>query len=102
VDKAPDGDRWLHEIKFDGYRTAAGLVSPLATIPQVIKVFATHREHAIGQSLITWVVYTVLAVLWVLYGAMNRKLAIIVGNGLGIIIYGLVAIGIVIQAGLTF
>ena len=25
VDKAPDGDRWLHEIKFDGYRTAGHL-----------------------------------------------------------------------------
>jgi len=22
VDRAPAGDRWLHEIKFDGYRTA--------------------------------------------------------------------------------
>src|SRR6516165_7110086 len=27
VDKAPDGDKWLHEIKFDGYRTAAHLRS---------------------------------------------------------------------------
>jgi bifunctional non-homologous end joining protein LigD len=25
VDKAPDSDRWLHEIKFDGYRTAGHL-----------------------------------------------------------------------------
>ena len=25
VDKAPDSDKWLHEIKFDGYRTAAHL-----------------------------------------------------------------------------
>jgi ATP-dependent DNA ligase len=23
VDKAPAGDAWLHEIKLDGYRTAA-------------------------------------------------------------------------------
>src|SRR6266481_4183442 len=27
VDKAPTGDRWLHEIKFDGYRTAARIES---------------------------------------------------------------------------
>ena len=27
VDRAPDTDRWLHEIKFDGYRTAAHLRS---------------------------------------------------------------------------
>src|SRR5262249_25633956 len=34
VDRAPVGDRWLHEIKFDGYRTeariAAGKVRMLA------------------------------------------------------------------------
>jgi bifunctional non-homologous end joining protein LigD len=25
VDAAPDGDQWLHEIKYDGYRTHARL-----------------------------------------------------------------------------
>jgi ATP-dependent DNA ligase len=25
VDAAPEGDEWLHEIKFDGYRTHARL-----------------------------------------------------------------------------
>ena len=25
VDAAPDGDQWLHEIKFDGYRMHARL-----------------------------------------------------------------------------
>ena len=25
TDKAPDGDEWVHEIKLDGYRTAARL-----------------------------------------------------------------------------
>jgi MtN3 and saliva related transmembrane protein len=92
--------RW--RTKFDEFMVLAGLVSPIATIPQVIKVFATHTEHASGQSLITWAVYTVLAVLWVLYGAMKRELPIVIGNGLGIIMYGLVTIGIMIQAGITF
>jgi MtN3 and saliva related transmembrane protein len=92
--------RW--RTKFDEFMVLAGLVSPIATIPQVIKVFATHTEHASGQSLITWAVYTALAVLWVLYGAMKRELPIVTGNGLGIIMYGLVTIGIIIQAGITF
>jgi MtN3 and saliva related transmembrane protein len=92
--------RW--RTKFDEFMVLAGLVSPIATIPQVIKVFATHTEHASGQSLITWAVYTVLAVLWVLYGSMKRELPLVVGNGLGVIMYGLVTIGIMIQAGMTF
>jgi len=87
---------------FDRFMVIAGLVSPLATIPQVVKVFATHREHTSGQSLITWAVYTALALLWVIYGAMKREWPIIVGNGLGVLMYGLVAIGILLEAGLTF
>ena len=88
--------------RFDEFMVLAGLISPIATIPQVIKVFATHTEHASGQSLITWVVYTALAVLWVIYGATKRELAIVVGNGLGIVMYGLVVVGILIHAGMTF
>ncbi len=88
--------------RFDELMVLAGLVSPIATIPQVVKVFATHTEHAGGQSLITWVVYTALAILWVIYGAMKGEAPIIVGNSLGIVTYGLVAAGIVLHAGLTF
>jgi MtN3 and saliva related transmembrane protein len=90
------------QARFDRFMVVAGLISPIATIPQVIKVFATHSQHASGQSLITWLVYTVLALLWVIYGALKREMAIIAGNGLGVIMYGLVVIGILIHAGLTF
>ena len=88
--------------KFHHLMVVIGLISPFATIPQVIKVFKTHTEHAAGQSLITWAVYTVIALLWVGYGINRRELPLIIGNTLGVIMYGLVAIGIVIHAGLTF
>jgi MtN3 and saliva related transmembrane protein len=87
---------------FERLMVVIGLISPFATIPQVIKVFATHREHAVGQSLITWAVYTVIALLWVAYGVHRRELPLIIGNSLGVIMYGLVTVGIVIHAGLTF
>jgi len=80
----------------------AGLISPLATIPQIVKLYATHTQHAAGQSLTTWAVYTAISVLWVIYGVINRQLAILVGNALGAIMYGIVAVGIVIHAGATF
>lgn len=80
----------------------AGLISPIATIPQIIKLFFTHNEHAEGQSLTTWMVYTVLAVLWAIYGVVNKQLAVLVGNSAGAVLYGVMAIGIILQAGLTF
>jgi len=55
-----------HRSKFDQIMVLVGLVSPIATIPQVVKVFATHRQHAAGQSLTTWSIYAAIAILWVI------------------------------------
>jgi hypothetical protein len=38
VDAAPEGDQWLHEIKFDGYRMHARLDRG------VVKLLTPHRE----------------------------------------------------------
>ena len=88
--------------RFDRFMIVAGLISPIATIPQIIKLFLTHDELAAGQSLTTWMVYTVLALLWAIYGVLNKQLAVLVGNAAGVILYGVMAIGIIMQAGLTF
>ena len=88
--------------KFDRFMVAAGLISPIATIPQIIKLLFTHDEHASGQSLTTWMVYTVLALLWAIYGVVNKQLAVLVGNSAGAILYAVMAIGIIMQVGLTF
>ena len=91
-----------HRSKFDQIMVLVGLVSPIATAPQVIKVFATHRQHAAGQSLTTWSIYAAIAILWVIYGLRKREAPLVIGNALGFIMYGLVAAGILIHAGLTF
>ena len=91
-----------HHSKFEQIMVLVGLVSPIATIPQVIKVFATHRQHAAGQSLTTWSIYTAISILWVIYGLRKGETPLVIGNALGVIMYGLVAVGILIQAGLTF
>ena len=38
IEKVPGGDRWLHEIKFDGYRVQVHVVN------EAVKVF-TRRGH---------------------------------------------------------
>jgi hypothetical protein len=90
------------KTKFNESMIIAGMVSPVATIPQIVKLYATHTQHAPGQSLTTWAVYTGIALLWVVYGMINRQPAILIGNALGTIMYGLVVFGIVVHAGLTF
>ena len=90
------------KLEFDRFMIFAGLVSPLATIPQIIKLYATHTELAEGQSLTTWALYTIIAALWAAYGVINQQLAVLIGNAPGAIIYAVMAVGIVIHAGWTF
>ena len=90
------------KLEFDRFMILAGLVSPVATIPQVIKLYGTHTEFAEGQSLTTWALYTVMAMLWVAYGVINRQLAVLIGNATGALIYAIMAVGILVHVGWTF
>ena len=79
-----------------------GVVQPLATLPQIIKLYCTHSQHAAGQSLSTWSIFALATLLWVVYGLLNRKPAIYVGNIIGVTMNLLMVIGILIHAGVTF
>ena len=51
VDKAPDGERWLHEMKFDGYRTADHLRSGRVRMLTRKGLDWTARFNPIAQAL---------------------------------------------------
>lgn len=87
---------------FEPLMLVMGIVGPLATLPQIVKLYFTHDQHAAGQSLITWSIFAVLALLWVLYGLINKKAPIYVGNGIALIMNLLMVAGIIMNAGVTF
>ena len=51
VDAAPDGDQWLHEIKFDGYRMHARLDRSAVKLLTRTGLDWTHKYPAIAQAL---------------------------------------------------
>ena len=59
---------------------AVAIISPLALLPQVYSVYATHSVG--GLALSTWATFTVLNTLWVLYGVVHRQWPIIIMNAL--------------------
>lgn len=87
---------------FEPLMLVMGIIGPLATLPQIIKLYFTHSQHAAGQSLTTWSVFLVLALLWVIYGLLNKKAPIYVGNGIALVMNILMVVGIIIQTGITF
>jgi uncharacterized protein with PQ loop repeat len=87
---------------FEPFMMAMGILGPLATAPQLVKLYFTHSQHAEGLSLSMWVAYTVLSVLWVIYGLVHRTPPIWIGNMLGFGMDAAMVVGILIHAGVTF
>ena len=79
-----------------------GIVTPFATIPSIVKLYVTHTQHASGQSLVTWSIFACASLLWVVYGLLNRKPAIYVGNLISLAMNSLMVIGILMHAGWTY
>jgi MtN3 and saliva related transmembrane protein len=92
--------RWLRT--FEPLMVITGIVTPLATIPSISKLYFTHSQHASGQSLTTWSIFALASLLWLVYGLLNRKAAIYVGNIIALIMNLLMVNGILMHAGLTY
>ncbi len=79
-----------------------GVIGPFALLPQVIKVYITHSEHAGGHSLISWGLFAILSLLWLSYGLYQKRPSIYVGNTVSLILNLLMMVGIIIQVGITY
>lgn len=86
---------------FEPFMLIMGVVGPLATLPQLVKVYFTHSQHADGLSSTMWIAYAILAVLWTIYGLVHKSPPIWTGNMLNVIFDTLMVIGIRIHAGPT-
>lgn len=62
----------------------------------------SHTEHAVGQSLVSWTLYAVLSLLWAVYGVLERKPPIYLGNGIALVLNSAMSVGIISHAGMTF
>jgi MtN3 and saliva related transmembrane protein len=91
---------WLKRFEF--FMLIMGIIGPLATAPQLIKLYFTHSQHAPGLSLSTWIAYSLLALLWFIYGLVHKNVPIWVGNSIGCVMDLLMVIGILVHAGITF
>jgi MtN3 and saliva related transmembrane protein len=92
--------RWLRV--FEPLMVITGIVTPLATLPSISKLYFTHSHHASGQSLATWSIFCLASLLWLVYGLLNRKPAIYVGNMIALVMNGLMVNGILLHHGWTY
>lgn len=53
----------------------AGIVSPLFTIPQIVLIYST--RDATGVSALSWGIFALLDIPWILYGFAHRERPIV-------------------------
>ena len=67
-------DRWV---------LAVGIAAPFSMVPQIVQVLVSHTSE--GISLTTWVLFTVFALFWLVYGIAHEEVPIIVTNSLWVV-----------------
>lgn len=68
-----------------------GLMGPLVTIPQVIRIWV--RRSAEDISMLTWISYLFLGIVWLFYGIVYKDKYIVLGSTLWMVMYLLIIAG---------
>lgn len=68
-----------------------GSYTPLATIPQIVAIY--NAQSAANVSLLTWILYALSAVLFLLYALLHKLPPLIVSSILWIIVDSAVIVG---------
>lgn len=72
----------------------AGIVGPMTGLPQLITIYRNHSAKDL--SLLSWVFFLVLCVIYLSYAIVHKIKPLIVAQILWIIVYGLITIGVLI------
>lgn len=70
------------------------IMGPVMTIPQFINVWI--GKDASGVSALSWFSYSVLSIVWLIYGLLHKEKPIIITSIIWIILDALIAIGALI------
>ncbi|MEK7471777.1 MAG: hypothetical protein AAB624_00865 [Patescibacteria group bacterium] len=76
---------------------AAAIVEPIFTLPQAYQIF--HSGNAEGVSIVSWVGYEVLTIVWLFYGYIHRDKMIFIYSLLSGIVQAAVIIGAAMYGG---
>jgi len=72
----------LHKKKYvrviDKWAMVVGVLAPLTSLPQVFQIIET--KNADGVSVLTWALYMILSILWIIYGIAHKERVIVVTN----------------------
>src|SRR5688572_643718 len=95
--KAADGTSMIDGLQryqpaIDRLVNVIAVVGPLTSVPQIVEIWFVDKSAA-GVSLLTWSLFLVMAVVWLLYGIVHASRPIIVSNALWFVAQGIIVLG---------
>jgi uncharacterized protein with PQ loop repeat len=84
----------LYMRLLDGVIYVVGILGPLATIPQVLKIYVAH--DAAGVSLFSWAIYALFDIPWIMYAIAHKERPLIICYTLWFFFNSLVLVGVLL------
>jgi uncharacterized protein with PQ loop repeat len=81
--------------KINAIVLAMGVIEPLFTLPQAHNIWVKHEVA--GVSLVTWIFFTLAAIVWCFYGITINSRPLIISYSLCAVFNGIVVIGLLVQ-----
>ena len=92
LEKYPNPKKW---IKFlDDIVLIAAIIGPLIIIPQITKIFLL--KDATGVSILTWSIFALISIPWIIYGVVHKEKSIIIMNVMFLIFESIVILGVLL------
>ncbi|MCD4666507.1 hypothetical protein K8R47_01705 [archaeon] len=90
LEKYPHKNKWVRFL--DRFLLFLAIVGPLINAPQVFRIF--DLKNAGGLSIVTWSLYAIFDIPWVIYGIVHKEKPIVIGYTLWFFTNILIIVGI--------
>ena len=82
-------ERWASRTAKIAYVVA--LLGPLSSVPQMWEIWAD--RNAAGVSLVTWTLFLLTSVVWLLYGIVKSDRPLILSNSIWVVCEAIIMVG---------
>ena len=81
---------------FDKIIYGAVIIGPIMNLPQLLKIWV--YKNAAGVSFVSWISFSIISVIWLIYGLLHKEKPIIIMNSSLMIIQAFIAVGALIYS----
>lgn len=94
AEQYPHPNKWINFL--DNILLAAAIIGPLMNFPQIYKIYS--EQIASGLSLISWSLYAICDIPWIIYGIVHKEKPIITAYILWFLTNTTVIVGILLYS----